>query len=53
VFAEAARLLSDEAAYATMAKAVSPYGDGSAARRIREWVFEELSVTTPFSEAER
>jgi UDP-N-acetylglucosamine 2-epimerase len=37
---EASRLLSDTAAYAEMAKAVSPYGDGNAARRIREWVME-------------
>jgi UDP-N-acetylglucosamine 2-epimerase (non-hydrolysing) len=37
---EASRLLSDPAAYAAMAKAVSPYGDGTAARRIREWVME-------------
>jgi len=35
---EASRLLSDPAAYAAMARAVSPYGDGQAARRIREWV---------------
>jgi UDP-N-acetylglucosamine 2-epimerase (non-hydrolysing) len=31
---EAHRLLTDEAAYAQMAHAVSPYGDGTAARRI-------------------
>ena len=30
--------------YAAMAKAVSPYGDGSAARRIREWVFAEFGL---------
>jgi UDP-N-acetylglucosamine 2-epimerase len=35
---EASRLLSDPTAYAAMARAVSPYGDGQAARRIREWV---------------
>jgi UDP-N-acetylglucosamine 2-epimerase len=44
VFAEASRLLSDPAAYAAMAKAASPYGDGDAARRIREWVFEHFGV---------
>jgi UDP-N-acetylglucosamine 2-epimerase len=37
---EASRLLSDPTAYAAMAKAVSPYGDGTAARQIREWVLE-------------
>jgi UDP-N-acetylglucosamine 2-epimerase (non-hydrolysing) len=44
VFAEASRLLSDPAAYAEMARAVSPYGDGSAAQQIREWVFEEFGI---------
>lgn len=47
VFAEAARLLADDAAYKAMARAVSPYGDGSAARRIREWVFEAHGLGTP------
>jgi UDP-N-acetylglucosamine 2-epimerase (non-hydrolysing) len=46
VFAETSRLLSDAAAYAAMAKSVSPYGDGSAARRIREWVFDEFGLRT-------
>jgi UDP-N-acetylglucosamine 2-epimerase (non-hydrolysing) len=32
--AEASRLLDDEAAYAAMARAVNPYGDGHAAGRI-------------------
>ena len=45
VYAEAAKLLSDPEAYARMAKAVSPYGDGSAAQRIREWVFEEWGIS--------
>ena len=36
IVAEAARLLSDPDAYAAMSRAVSPYGDGSAARRIAE-----------------
>lgn len=44
VFAEASRLLSDPSAYAAMAKAASPYGDGDAARRIREWVFETFAA---------
>jgi UDP-N-acetylglucosamine 2-epimerase len=41
IVAEASRLLSDESAYAEMAKAVSPYGDGNAAERIRQWILEE------------
>ena len=42
VFAMAARLLDDPAAYAAMAHAVNPYGDGRACRRIAdaiEWKF--------------
>ncbi|MFK8183112.1 MAG: non-hydrolyzing UDP-N-acetylglucosamine 2-epimerase [Phormidesmis sp.] len=35
---EAAQLLSDEAAYAKMAKAVNPFGDGHAAERIADAV---------------
>jgi UDP-N-acetylglucosamine 2-epimerase (non-hydrolysing) len=34
IVAEATRLLTDKAAYMSMARAGSPYGDGSAARRI-------------------
>ncbi len=34
VYAEAKKLLTDEASYARMAEAKSPYGDGEAARRI-------------------
>lgn len=34
IVTEAGRLLSDPVAYATMAKGVSPYGDGNAAQRI-------------------
>ena len=45
VFAEAARLLSDKAEYAKMANTISPYGDGDAARRIREWVFEDFGIS--------
>ncbi len=33
---ESARLLSDPQAYASMAQAVSPYGDGKAAERIAD-----------------
>ena len=36
VYAETKRLLTDRAAYAEMAEAVNPYGDGEAARRIIE-----------------
>jgi len=34
IIAEAERLLDDPAAYAAMARAVNPYGDGRAAERI-------------------
>ena len=34
IFQEAKRLLDDESAYAEMAKAVNPYGDGHAAEKI-------------------
>lgn len=44
IYAETARLLSEDAAYVAMARAVSPYGDGSAARRIREWIFEAFAL---------
>ena len=36
IFAEAARLLDNPAAYQAMSRAHNPYGDGQAARRIRE-----------------
>ncbi|MDQ2800056.1 MAG: UDP-N-acetylglucosamine 2-epimerase (non-hydrolyzing) [Armatimonadota bacterium] len=36
IVAEASRLLSDSEAYAAQSRAVSPYGDGQAARRIAE-----------------
>lgn len=42
VFALASQLLTDQAAYATMARAINPYGDGCACRRIVdaiEWRF--------------
>lgn len=44
VFEEAARLLESPDAYAQMARAVSPYGNGDAAQQIRQWVFEEFGV---------
>lgn len=44
VVAEASRLLSEPDAYKAMSQAASPYGDGDAAQRIREWVFEFFGV---------
>ncbi len=41
---EASRLLSDENAYQQMARAVNPYGDGKAAQRIRQVLFEHFGV---------
>ncbi|MDW8107704.1 MAG: UDP-N-acetylglucosamine 2-epimerase (non-hydrolyzing) [Armatimonadota bacterium] len=39
---EATRLLSDAEAYAQMARAVNPYGDGHAAERIRDILLQQL-----------
>ena len=36
VYAQGARLLTDQAAYDQMAHAVNPYGDGQACRRIAD-----------------
>jgi len=47
IVAEATNLLGDSAAYGKMAQAVSPYGDGNAAKRIRYVVAKELGVSTP------
>lgn len=41
---ETARLLTDPDAYAQMARAVNPYGDGRAAVRIREILLQELRL---------
>ncbi|MCH8979354.1 MAG: UDP-N-acetylglucosamine 2-epimerase (non-hydrolyzing), partial [Armatimonadetes bacterium] len=38
-------LLTDTAAYEKMAKAVSPYGDGHAAARIRAVILRRLGVS--------
>ncbi len=46
IYEEASRLLEDPAAYQMMAKAVSPYGDGHAARRIRYLTLKHLSIQT-------
>ena len=40
VYGESARLLSDSAAWESMSRAASPYGDGDAAGKIRRWIFE-------------
>ncbi|MCX7992521.1 MAG: UDP-N-acetylglucosamine 2-epimerase (non-hydrolyzing) [Fimbriimonadales bacterium] len=43
IVAEATRLLTDPDAYAQMARAVNPYGDGHAAERIRDVLLQEIS----------
>ena len=45
IVAAASELLADEAAYGAMARATNPYGDGQAARRIREILFQHFSLT--------
>ena len=47
---EAARLLSDEAAYAAMARVVNTYGDGLAGRRIAEVIIDGRMSTPAFAE---
>lgn len=47
IVAEATSLLADQSAFDRMAKAVSPYGDGQASKRIRYIVAKELGVATP------
>ena len=42
ILTEGRRLLEDSAAYAAMARAVNPYGDGFACRRIREAVLHHF-----------
>lgn len=42
IVAAAQRLLSDERAYARMAHAVNPYGDGQAASRVAAWLRARL-----------
>jgi UDP-N-acetylglucosamine 2-epimerase (non-hydrolysing) len=44
IAAEAATLLTDTAAYDRMSRAVNPYGDGKAARRIREVIFRRFGI---------
>ena len=45
VLAEANRLLDDSAAYQSMAKAVNPYGDGHACRRIAQAIRWHFGLT--------
>ena len=47
IVTEGLSLLSDPAAYAEMAHAISPYGDGRAAARIRWVVLHHLGVDSP------
>jgi len=47
IFQEGSSLLGNEAAYKAMANAVSPYGDGKAAERIRYLVLKALGVSSP------
>lgn len=47
IFQEATRLLSDRTAYEGMANAVSPYGDGKAAERVRYVLLRDLGIPTP------
>jgi UDP-N-acetylglucosamine 2-epimerase (non-hydrolysing) len=46
VVAAASELLSDEGAYAAMAKAVNPFGDGHAAERIAQIVSDYFAAAT-------
>ncbi len=49
VFSEARHLLTDETAYENMSKAVNPYGDGTAAKRIADALlyFSGIEKTRP------
>ena len=47
IFGEADRLLSEPAAYEEMAHAVSPYGDGRAAERIRYILLAQFGIESP------
>ena len=44
VFQAAAKLLTDQNAYNNMARAINPYGDGSASVRIREALFKYFGL---------
>ncbi len=45
VYQEARRLLEDREAYQAMARAINPYGDGYASRRIRDAIFYYFNRT--------
>ncbi len=47
IVSEATRLLTDPAAYAAMASAANPYGDGQASVRIREAIFRHFGLPQP------
>jgi UDP-N-acetylglucosamine 2-epimerase (non-hydrolysing) len=47
IFQEARRLLTDPAAYNAMAQSKNPYGDGRAAIRIREAIFQRYGLSSP------
>lgn len=47
IFEEGASLLEDPAAYQSMARALSPYGDGHAAKRIRYLILKHLGIISP------
>lgn len=47
IFNEANKLLSDPRAFEEMAHAVSPYGDGRAAERIRYILFSKIGIGSP------
>ncbi len=47
IFSEANALLSDPEAFKKMAHAVSPYGDGKAAERIRYVLFSKIGIGSP------
>lgn len=45
IYSTAYKLLTDEAAYKSMAEAVNPYGDGKSAARIAGWLLYENGLT--------
>lgn len=47
IFTEGTMLLNDEAGYRKMAHAVSPYGDGRAAERVRYAMLERMGIESP------
>lgn len=47
IFEEGASLLENPSNYQLMARALSPYGDGHAAKRIRYLILKHLGITSP------